>query len=39
MDAGGVGLIFGRNVWQRGYDESLGFVDALKEILAQHPSQ
>jgi class I fructose-bisphosphate aldolase len=39
MDAGGLGLIFGRNVWQRGYDESLGFVDALKEILVQHPSE
>jgi class I fructose-bisphosphate aldolase len=39
MDAGGLGLIFGRNVWQRGYDESLGFVDGLKEILAQYPSR
>jgi class I fructose-bisphosphate aldolase len=39
MNAGGLGLIFGRNVWQRGYDESLAFVDRLKEILAQHPSQ
>jgi len=39
MEAGGLGLIFGRNVWQRGYDESLGFVDRLKEILVQHPSQ
>lgn len=39
MDAGGLGLIFGRNVWQRGYDESLDFIDGLKEILAQHPSQ
>jgi fructose-bisphosphate aldolase, class I len=39
MDAGGLGLIFGRNVWQRSYDESLGFVDGLKEILVQHPSR
>ncbi|NIK59188.1 class I fructose-bisphosphate aldolase [Kribbella shirazensis] len=39
MDAGGLGLIFGRNVWQRGYDESLDFIDGLKEILVQHPSQ
>ncbi|MET9273573.1 fructose-bisphosphate aldolase [Kribbella sp. NPDC003557] len=39
MDAGGLGLIFGRNVWQRGYDESLAFVDGLKEILVQHPSR
>ncbi|TWD84581.1 class I fructose-bisphosphate aldolase [Kribbella amoyensis] len=39
IEAGGLGLIYGRNVWQRGYDESLRFVDALKEILAQHPSE
>lgn len=39
MDAGGLGLIFGRNVWQRSYDDSLRFVDSLKEILAAHPSQ
>ncbi len=38
MYAGGLGLIFGRNVWQRGYDESLRFVDELKQILAKHPS-
>ncbi|GAA3592598.1 fructose-bisphosphate aldolase [Kribbella ginsengisoli] len=39
MEAGGLGLIFGRNVWQRPYDESLRFVDSLKEILAAHPSE
>ncbi|TCN31133.1 class I fructose-bisphosphate aldolase [Kribbella orskensis] len=39
MDAGGLGLIFGRNVWQRGYDESLRFVESLREILAAHPSE
>ncbi|MEV0287065.1 fructose-bisphosphate aldolase [Kribbella sp. NPDC050820] len=39
MDAGGLGLIFGRNVWQRGYDESLRFVDSLQKILSQHPSK
>ncbi|MEU8223671.1 fructose-bisphosphate aldolase [Kribbella sp. NPDC048915] len=39
MDAGGLGLIFGRNVWQRGYDDSLNFIDGLKEILVQHPSE
>jgi len=39
MDAGGLGLIFGRNVWQRGYDESLRFVESLREILATHPSE
>lgn len=39
MEAGGLGLIFGRNVWQRGYDESLRFVDSLRQILAAHPSE
>ncbi|WP_020576628.1 class I fructose-bisphosphate aldolase [Actinopolymorpha alba] len=37
MEAGALGLIFGRNVWQRSYDESLAFVDQLKEILAKYP--
>ena len=39
MDAGGLGLIFGRNDWQRGYDDSLRFVESLREILATHPSE
>jgi fructose-bisphosphate aldolase, class I len=38
MEAGATGLIFGRNIWQRGYDESLQFVAALREILAKYPS-
>jgi class I fructose-bisphosphate aldolase len=38
MDAGATGLIFGRNVWQRDRDESLRFVDRLREILAKRPS-
>lgn len=38
MDAGATGLIFGRNVWQRPYLESLRFVAALREILQQYPS-
>jgi class I fructose-bisphosphate aldolase len=38
MEAGGTGLIFGRNVWQRDYDESVRFVDRLKEILAKYPT-
>jgi DhnA family fructose-bisphosphate aldolase class Ia len=37
-DAGATGLIFGRNVFQRGHDESLRFVAQLKEILAKYPS-
>jgi hypothetical protein len=38
MEAGATGLIFGRNVFQRGHDESLRFVAQLKEILAKYPS-
>ncbi|HEX5995426.1 MAG TPA: hypothetical protein VFY84_09830 [Jiangellales bacterium] len=38
MEAGATGLIFGRNVWQRPYDESLRFVDRLREVLAKYPS-
>jgi class I fructose-bisphosphate aldolase len=38
MEAGATGLIFGRNVWQRERDESLRFVDKLKELLAKYPS-
>lgn len=38
MEAGATGLIFGRNVWQREHDESLRFVDRLREILAKYPS-
>ena len=38
MEAGATGLIFGRNVFQRGHDESLSFVAQLKDILAKYPS-
>jgi fructose-bisphosphate aldolase, class I len=38
MSAGATGLIFGRNVWQRDYDESLRFIDRLREILAKYPT-
>jgi class I fructose-bisphosphate aldolase len=38
MEAGATGLIFGRNVWQRQHDESLRFVERLREILAKYPS-
>jgi fructose-bisphosphate aldolase, class I len=38
MEAGATGLIFGRNVWQRGHEESLRFVGQLREILAKYPS-
>jgi class I fructose-bisphosphate aldolase len=38
MEAGGTGLIFGRNVWQREHDASLRFANALREILSEYPS-
>jgi class I fructose-bisphosphate aldolase len=38
MDAGATGLIFGRNVWQRDHDDSLKFVNSLREILEKYPS-
>jgi class I fructose-bisphosphate aldolase len=39
MEAGATGLIFGRNVWQRGHDDSLRFVSQLRDILAKYPSR
>jgi len=38
MEAGATGLIFGRNVWQRDHDDSLRFVERLREVLAKHDS-
>lgn len=38
MEAGATGLIFGRNVWQRDHDESLRFVERLRELLAKYDS-
>jgi len=38
MEAGALGVIFGRNVWQRQYEESLRFVERLRELLSKYPS-
>jgi class I fructose-bisphosphate aldolase len=38
MEAGATGLIWGRNVWQRKYHESLDFVARIQEILAKYPT-
>ncbi|MFG1605225.1 class I fructose-bisphosphate aldolase [Actinoplanes sp. NPDC049265] len=38
MSAGATGLIFGRNVWQRDYDDSLRFVAELRDVLAKYPT-
>jgi len=37
--AGATGLIFGRNVWQRGHEESLKLAGKLQEILVKYPCQ
>jgi class I fructose-bisphosphate aldolase len=38
MEAGALGLIFGRNIWQREHDESLRFIARLRELLEKYPS-
>jgi fructose-bisphosphate aldolase, class I len=38
MEAGALGVIFGRNIWQRGHEESLRFVGRLRELLEKYPS-
>lgn len=38
MEAGATGLIFGRNVWQRDHDDSLRFVERLREVLTKYDS-
>jgi DhnA family fructose-bisphosphate aldolase class Ia len=32
-EAGGSGVIFGRNVWQREWSEALKIIDQIKESL------
>ena len=36
MDAGGTGLIFGRNVWQRPYDEALELSRRFRQMLQEY---
>jgi class I fructose-bisphosphate aldolase len=38
MEQGATGLIFGRNMWQRPYDEALELTGRIKELLGQFPS-
>jgi class I fructose-bisphosphate aldolase len=33
MEAGGSGVIFGRNVWQREWSEAIAIVEQIKETL------
>jgi class I fructose-bisphosphate aldolase len=36
MDAGATGIIFGRNLWQRAFDEALALSRRVHEILARY---
>lgn len=38
MEAGATGLIFGRNMWQRPYEEALEITEKVKDILSRFPS-
>ncbi len=37
MEAGATGLIFGRNIWQRPYDEAVAVSQRIRELLLRHP--
>ncbi|MFT4310328.1 MAG: class I fructose-bisphosphate aldolase [Candidatus Woesearchaeota archaeon] len=36
MQQGGTGVIFGRNLWQRPFDEGLTLASQIKEVLSKH---
>ncbi len=38
MESGATGLIFGRNMWQRPFDEALEMTGRIKELLKQFPA-
>ena len=39
LEAGATGLIFGRNMWQRPFDQALAITERVqKEVLAQFPA-
>ncbi|HUE75555.1 MAG TPA: hypothetical protein VMP10_01905, partial [Chloroflexota bacterium] len=35
LEAGAVGLIFGRNIWQRPWDEALAITNRIHELMRQ----
>jgi class I fructose-bisphosphate aldolase len=39
MQAGGTGVIYGRNVWQREWNEALEIIEQIKETLLQNVSR
>jgi class I fructose-bisphosphate aldolase len=38
LENGATGLIFGRNMWQRPYEEALEMTGRIKELLKQFPA-
>ncbi len=38
MESGATGLIFGRNMWQRPYDEALAMTAKIQEMLREYPA-
>jgi class I fructose-bisphosphate aldolase len=36
MDAGAIGLIFGRNIWQRPYEEAARLVEQIRAIMLDY---
>ena len=36
MEAGGSGVIFGRNVWQREWNQARSIIGQIKESLLKH---
>jgi class I fructose-bisphosphate aldolase len=39
LQAGGSGVIYGRNVWQRGHSEAIEIIEQIKEIMLQNVSR
>ena len=37
MDCGATGVMFGRNMWLRPFDEALALTRQVHAILARHP--
>jgi len=36
MEAGAIGLIFGRNIWQRPYEEAARLVEQIQSIMRDY---
>jgi class I fructose-bisphosphate aldolase len=38
MRSGAAGIIFGRNLWQRPYDEALALSRRVHDVMARYPA-